>query len=153
MRSSLWTVLVVACALALAVPGLNAATDSNVRPVNETATETVTVEYGAANDTALPPRDAYAFLDNETVTNASGDQLVEGADYEWFTGNGTVRFFNTSATSSGESATVDYTYQRARSGEGRYVVDQLANLDPLVGLLLFVAVGGLLLKVVFGGTF
>lgn len=71
--------------------------------------ETQSVDYSAAVAVS-PEQSVDAFRDNETVLNASGSQLVEGTDYDWNTTSGEVTFYNTSNTTEGADATVEYAY-------------------------------------------
>jgi len=57
------------------------------------------------------------FYDTENVTNATGDQLIEGTDYDWNTSTGELTLINTSSTSDGDSVeiVVDYAANTDRS--------------------------------------
>lgn len=72
-------------------------------------TDDVTVDYSTDVE-VTPERNATSFLDNETVTNSTGAQLVEGTDYDWNTSTGAITFYNTTATTDGNTATASYEY-------------------------------------------
>jgi hypothetical protein len=74
-----------------------------------TETDNVTVDYTSEHPT-VTSQAAASFLDNETVTNETGETLVEGVDYDWNTTTGNVTFNDTSKTSVGETVTVDFAY-------------------------------------------
>lgn len=50
------------------------------------------------------------FDDDEAALNNTDAQLTEATDYEWFTGNATFRFDNTSAIDNNTRANVTYNY-------------------------------------------
>jgi hypothetical protein len=102
--------------------------------------DNVTVNYSTpqAVDTDQP---AETFHDNETVSNQSGSTLTEGTDYDWNTSTGEVTFYNTSATSEGNTATVDFAYDghSDRATSNRDVLSLLYRIGAL-GLLVGAAV-------------
>lgn len=88
--------------------------------------DAVTVDYDT-NQSVSPDRSPESFRDNETVRNASGSTLVEGVDYDWNTSTGSVAFYNTSNTSSGNTAEVAYAYDA--------YTDRTTGIQSVLGLL------------------
>lgn len=98
---------------------------ATLRPYTENTSTTVnystTTVVGDTLDTHVE-----RVLDNETVRNASGTVLEDGVDYRWNTSvasdsnvtNTTVAaltWLNSSATTSGDNASITYHYQGAPS--------------------------------------
>lgn len=99
-------------------------------------TEQVNVSYGATVP-VHPSQPAESYLDNETLTNVSGTDLIEGEDYDWNTTTGEITFYNTSATKNEDTATINYSYQghSDRALMGRGVLSTVYKITA-VGLLL-----------------
>lgn len=144
MKGNIWQVAVVALACALALPALNVAqTNATVQGAEN---ESVTVDY---TNNSTVSADAVSF--NETVTITSeGTTLTDGTDYEWYHETGTVEWYNTSSTTEGDTAWVDYTYQY-RTQETEDVSGMLASVSPVLGLLLLITGLGALLVISWGG--
>jgi len=147
MKGNLWTVAVLACALALLIPLTGAGYENATQP--REANETAEVDYN--NPYELQQQDAVGY-GNLTVTNSTGTQLANNTDYTFDPATGEVGFINTTATTSGETVTVEYTYfvHTAAQQTSEAV---LASLAPWLGLLLVVAAMGYLFVLVAGGTF
>jgi hypothetical protein len=97
--------------LMLAVPALATAHDYAGTPLGyeETATVDYTDDYDVAQNATLEGYD-----DNPAVT-ANGQQLVRGEDYKWNATGGTVTWLNSTNTTSGDTATIEYrAYQRTQ---------------------------------------
>lgn len=78
---------------------------------------------------------------NVTVTNASGAELDEGADYEWSAANGSLLILDTAATSDGQTATIDYDLDR-RPPQSTAMLAPLRTLFDATGVLPLVVAGG-----------
>jgi len=76
----------------------------------QTRVETTTVSYGTDYEVSAAGLYSPTFYDNETVndTTTGGPDMVEGTDYDFFTSNGTLRIYNTAATSSGDTVRISY---------------------------------------------
>jgi len=95
MKGSLWTVAVLACALVLAVPLVNAAAQTT--GINESVSETATVDY--TQNYTLANNDSQSFGEL-TVDNSSGVRLTNGseADYLFNRNDGTIDWDMTTKT-------------------------------------------------------
>lgn len=127
------TVLGVALAITIGVIVLQpvvAAVDGSTGSVSEE--ENVTIQYDEYQDLAGYQIDA----GNTTVENDAGTVLTEGTDYELATGNGSIKFLDTTDTTEGNVANVTYTYQA--SGTTTSLV--LGFVPVMFGVLLFVGV-------------
>jgi hypothetical protein len=130
------------------VIGIGSAAWADVpRQSYDVSNESMTVEYGEYKP--VDPAESHRLqsaADNETV-NVSGTTLAEGTDYEWNASDGTIIFFDTSATSPGQTAEISYTYQgttktAARWGQPIFAIIGVLPVFALVGAFLFV--GGFL---------
>jgi hypothetical protein len=146
MKGSLWTVAVLACALALLVPLGNTAYDGASQEFD--ATENTTVDYNSDYELEHPDAESYSSL---TVTNSSDATLVEGTDYDFDGTNATIAWLNTTSTSSGETVTVAYSYvdhSDAQETSNRV----LGLLGPWIGFSLLIAAMGYLVILMVGGS-
>lgn len=76
---------------------------------DELLNTTATVDYG--NSTTLDAgEEVFEWDSTVTVTNSSGTVLTDGTDYDWYPGNHSVVWYNTSQTTDGESVTVEAGY-------------------------------------------
>jgi len=94
------------------------------------ANETHTVDYTADSSVNTPER---TFSHDNTVSvTANGSTLSRGTDYEWNSSTGTLTWLNTTATSEGDTALVDYAYEAPTEGtqERRDILASLAQLLP-----------------------
>lgn len=113
----LFTILVVFLGLGiLFAGGVNTGVDNAVKDY-AVVNETMTVNYAQPVPVAEQPADAQ-YSDTITVYNAAGAELTNGTDYEWDPGAATVTWFNTTATSDGETALVSYDYQNQPEQNG-----------------------------------
>jgi hypothetical protein len=148
MKGSLWTVAVLACALVLAVPLVNAAAQTT--GINESVSETATVDY--TQNYTLANNDSQSFGEL-TVDNSSGVRLTNGseADYLFNRNDGTIEWDSTTKTSSGEVVTINYTYQDQTERQDAASSTLLA-FGEFVGFLLLVAGMGYLVILMVGGS-
>jgi len=102
------------------------------------ASDEITVGYSGAQ---AVDESGLRYAETVTVTNASGATLRADIDYRWDATNGTVTFINTSATSSGETATVAYEY-REPSQRQRTIAGVVSALGMPLVYLLFLLAGG-----------
>lgn len=105
---------------------------------NHTVTgEQLTVDYSNTSQVS-PAGDAFRYQDDEVVRNASGSQLTEGTDYDWNTSTGEVTWYDTAATSDGETATITYTYygHGELAGNQHSIQQQVFELLPWLVFLL-----------------
>jgi len=114
--------------------------------------ESVTVDY----NNLVSVSEGSDYLDDEVVYAQDGSELTEGTDYEWYTGNGSIEFFNTTATTSGNTAEITYTY--THGGPFMGVISSLtttgvAAMSLLVVGLLVVAANTILGRFGGGGGF
>jgi len=148
MKGSLWTVAVLACALALAVPLVNSAAQTT--GINESVSETATVSY--TQNYTLANNDSQSFGEL-TVDNSSGVRLINGSenDYVFNRTAGTISFDATTRTSSGEVVTINYSYQDQTERQDTASSTLLA-FGEFVGFLLLVAGMGYLVILMVGGS-
>jgi len=132
----IWRLAVLAVFVVTLLLGANAAYASP----SSTTVETVSDEEMTVNYTVESSADAeYArnFLNNETITDSDGNTLSEGTDYDWNTSNGNVTWYDTAETTSGETVTIDYAYNRPTEGT-RLTFGIMKIFGGLLGILLFV---------------
>jgi len=115
---------VVILLLGMAVPTLGTAYSSAGSPVEYT--DTATIDYQTDTDlTADATAEGYA-VDQITANDTT---LTEGTDYE-ANHTGSINWLNTSTTSSGDTATIEYrATQRSVETETAYSI-----IAPLMGL-------------------
>lgn len=143
---SIWTVIVVAIALALALVGLNAAF-ADAAESNQ-ATRNITVDQGSNVSVEI---DAYEVTDNETVTS-NGTTLSEGSDYNWYPTEQTLEWLTSSNTTNGDDATLDVQIEAHEQAE-RTTGDLLSAAGSWIGILLLVTAIAWILNVALGGGF
>lgn len=147
MQGNLWTVAVLACALALVVPFVGTGLDDATVP--REATEEAEVDY--SNPYELGQQDVEGYR-NLTITNSSGVVLANGTDYDFNKTAGEVDFKMTQNTTSGELVSVEYIYlthtQAQETGES-----VLESMAPWLGLSLLIAAMGYLIILLSGGSF
>lgn len=130
---SIAQVAVVILLLALSVPALATAYDYAGTPFEYE--ESLTVDYNNASSVSENAT-LEGYGDDPTVVNSSGTTLVEGTDYDWNTSSGEVTWYNTTNTTDGESADIDYrAYQY--TGETAMSWTIIAPLMSLFGLFGF----------------
>lgn len=134
-------VAVVILLLSLAAPALITAHDYAGTPIEYS--EDVSVDYTSDSEVAANATQE-GYSESVTITTSSGDTLAAGSDYAWNASTGTISWYNTSNTTSGATATVEYgAHQRTANTQVAWTI--LAPLMSLFGLFGFVAgVRGLL---------
>lgn len=107
-----------------------------------------TVNYSDPTQLDAPDR-ALNYSDTVTVT-VDGATLDPGTDYEFSASNGTVTWLNSSNTSSGETALVDYAYRAPseNAAERRGVLSPVVSIAPWAALALG---AGAAIKLMEGG--
>lgn len=144
MQGRLWTVVAIACVLALAVPVVNG---GYTEAVGADQNETATVDY--QNDTTLNASGTEYVVKS---IQASSGQLVEGTDYVVDESAGTVDFQDTPATTDGETVDVFYEALQPDSDtqQGR---DILATSGTWLGFALLIGAMGYIVVLIGGGDF
>lgn len=119
-------VAVVVLLLLLAVPALSTAHAAAGTPFDYS--EELTVDYG--NESAVSENATVeGYSENVTIV-VDGTTLEDGTDYSWNDSAGTVEWYNTTNTSDGDSATIDYTaYQRTAETQMAWTI-----IAPFMGL-------------------
>lgn len=117
---------VVVLLLMLSVPTLATAHELAGTPLEYE--ETATVDYAAdysVNENAT----VEGYSETVTVT-VDGQALNASEDYTWDQGSGTLSFVNSSATTAGDTATVEYrAYQRTQETQTAWLL-----IAPFMGL-------------------
>lgn len=142
MRGNLWTLVVIALVLALALPAVNIGFANAAQPGD--SLENTTVDYD--QNYTLEDNDVYEYT-SLTVT-ANGTQLSEGTDYTFDADNGTIDWLDTLATTDGDDATVEYDYtdhDETTSNQRRL----LQTIATPVGFLAMLIAFGYLLVLIF----
>jgi predicted lipoprotein len=139
----MWTVAVIACALALLVPLVHGAlADAETDSVEET----VTVDYDT-NTTLNQTGSSY-----ELTVTVDGTELDNGTDYVFDPGAASIDWQNTTASSGGDTATLSYDVVDRTQTTDR-TVDILATTGSWAGFLLMIAALGYLVTLIGGGGF
>jgi len=146
MKGNLWQIIALALALALLFPAVNVAFAGSATAGN--ASETVSVDY--QNESQLATDDVYNYT--SVSVEANNQTLDEGTDYEFNESSATIRWLNTTATSSGDTATVTLQFYD-HSEQTTTIATVFALLaNPLVWVLVLAVVGWILITMV-GGDF
>lgn len=146
MKGNLWTLVVVACALALVAPAVNVAYVEEA-PQGFDASEETTVDYN--QNYTLETNDPIAY-ESLTATLDDGTELTEGSDYLFENSTGTLDWQDTSTTTDGDAVTVEYSFED-RSETTETQANLLRPLATVIGLLFLVVAIATGLKVAFGG--
>jgi len=120
--------------LILAVPALTTAHTYAGTPLNyeDTATVDYTTDYGVSQNATVE-----GYSENVTIV-VDGTTLEDGTDYTWNSTAGTIDWQNTTATTDGDSASIEYrAYQRTQETATSWML--LAPLMSLFGLFGFIA--------------
>lgn len=148
MRGTLGAVLAVAVLGGLLLPAVGGVYADQQTAV-ETENATVTVDYN--NSTTVPSEPYDLVYDNETVT-ANSTTLTEGTDYDYDNASRELAFTDTTATSSGDDATIEYAYRvEARSQTTTALAGVLTALQSFVWVLALAAAGGVVLAHLYSG--
>lgn len=104
MKGNIWAVALLFIGFIVLAPALNMAYADSA--ISEAETETATVDY--ATPYTLDTIDVIEYTSlNVTANNQT---LTNGTDYVFDPANATIEWQNTSATTDGDSAWVNYTY-------------------------------------------
>jgi hypothetical protein len=146
MRGALFIVGFVAILLGLVLPAANIgyAGAQTLQPVTG---ESVTVDYDSP---VAVDQEAGTYSDSVTVRNATGSELAAGTDYTWDASAGELSFSNTSNTTDGESANIDYSYE-GHSQTDKNIDGVLSNVGGWIGLLLLLVAVATLVAMLGGG--
>lgn len=126
---STYAVLIALVGVGLLFGGLNTAYQaSGSQHTVENAS--ATVDYDAPTQLDAPDR-AFNYSQGITVT-VDGTQLAEGSDYAYNATGGEVSWLNSTATSDGDSALVDYAYTAPDEGthERRGILASIVGVIP-----------------------
>jgi len=127
-------VAVVLLLLVLAVPALATAHEFAGTPLDYE--ETLTVDY--TSDSSVSENATVEGYSETVNISANGEQLTEGTDYRWNESAGTVTWLDTSATSDGDSATINYQAHQ-RTGETALAWTVISPLMGLFGLFALIS--------------
>lgn len=146
-KGNLWTLAVIAVVLAVLLPAANIAYADSTHQQTKT-NESVTVSY---TGTIQVSEDAFEYNDTVTLLNASGSELVDGTDYEWYPENGTLEYYNTTNTEEGNTnhVTYDYFTHDQATLDASFILDLFGDWS---GILIMIAAIGALLGLLFRGT-
>lgn len=138
-------VIIAALAIAiLAIVGsvaLEAALE-NAGEDNTISNETWTPNAGNVTELDDSNRNGAYYSHNVSVYDSTGTEVAPGDDYEWFTGNGTVKAVTGGALDGESSANITYSYQQTTE-EHRTLAALLGRMPQLMGMALpvFLIVG------------
>lgn len=145
MKGNMWAIAVLFIGLVVLLPAAGAAYADNAREA--TANETTTVDYDAPYTLGEADVEAYTSL---TVT-ANNATLTNGTDYTFDASNATIDWLNTSATSDGDTAAVDYAYTHYDTPTQTAAMI-LTTAGTWIGYALLIVVVGYILLMLPGGT-
>jgi hypothetical protein len=142
MQGRLWTVVAIACVLALAVPVVNG---GYTEATGTDATDSTTIDYSADYQLATDG-DGYVV---ERV-NTSSATLTQGEDFT--VDGGTIDWRNTSATTDGEAVDIAYTALQPDSDtrQGKQI---LGTAGVWLGFALLIGAMGYIVVLIGGGDF
>jgi len=142
MQGRLWTVVAIACVLALAVPVVNG---GYTEATGTNATDSTTIDYSSDYQLAT---DGEGYVVERV--NTSSATLTEGEDYT--VDGGTIDWLNTSATSDGEA--VDIQYQALQpDSDTRQGKQILGTAGVWLGFALLIGAMGYIVVLIGGGDF
>jgi hypothetical protein len=144
MQGRLWTVVAIACVLALAVPVVNG---GYTEATGTDATDSTTIDYSADYQLATDG-DEYVV---ERV-NTSSATLTEGDDFTIDGEAGTIDWLDTSATTDGENVTVEYQALQPDS-DTRQGKEILGTAGVWLGFALLIGAMGYIVVLIGGGDF
>jgi len=107
--------------------------------------ESITVDYDrevSVNESGLE------YNEPVTITN-DGTTLQEGTDYEWNATTGNVTWYNTTSTSEGDQAEIDYEYE-AVTEESQQLAQLVSIFEIPLALLVLLLLGMSTVKAVNG---
>lgn len=148
MKGNLWTVAVLACALALLIPiahgGFASAADT------KTANETTTVDYDQPYTLGESPDEIYEY--ESFTVSANNTTLTRGTDYLVNESAGELDWQNTTVTSNGDAADVNYTFA-VHDQRTQAQADLLATAGTWAGFLVVISALGYIVILMGGGSF
>lgn len=146
MKGALFAVGFAAILLGLVLPAANIgfAGAQTLQPVEG---EQITVDYDA---TVAVGEQADVYSDSVTVRDSDGNELVAGTDYSWSSSTGELAFTNTTNTTDGEVANIDYAYE-GHSQTDKDVDGVLSTFGGWIGLLLLLVAIATLFAMLGGG--
>lgn len=144
MKGRLWTVVAIACVLALAVPVVNG---GYTEAAGTNATDATTIDYDADYQLAT---DGESYVVEKV--NTSTTRLTQGTDFTVNSDTGTIDWLNTSATTDGESVEIQYTALQPDSDtqQGKQI---LATAGVWLGFALLIGAMGYIVVLIGGGDF
>jgi len=125
---------VVVLLLGLSVPALGAAYADAGTPMDYS--ETLTVDY-TTDSTVSETATSEGYGPNPTIT-ADGSQLEAGSDYLWNDSDGSVDWINTTNSTSGDTAAIEYSANQ-RTGETEMAWTLISPLMGLFGMFALVS--------------
>lgn len=142
MQGRLWTVVAIACVLALAVPVVNG---GYTEATGTDATDSTTIDYSSDYQLATDG-DGYVV---ERV-NTSSATLTQGEDFT--VNGGTIDWLDTAATTDGENVTVTYQALQPSSDtqQGKQI---LGTAGVWLGFVLLIGAMGYIVVLIGGGDF
>jgi hypothetical protein len=144
MQGRLWTVVAIACVLALAVPVVNG---GYTEATGTDATDSTTIDYSADYQLAT---DGNSYVVERA--NTSSATLTQGEDYTVDAEAGTIDWLNTSATTDGEAVDIAYTALQPDSDtrQGKQI---LGTAGVWLGFALLIGAMGYIVVLIGGGDF
>lgn len=148
-----WLSAIIVTALLL-YGGVTHAYSADSTQTDRIYNESVTVDYN--NSTTVDKADALSVSNpgayNVNASNSSNyTKLTEGTDYD-LASDGTLTWYNTSATNDSDDATISYDYEY-RSDTSTFAASLLSILVQVVVPLLMLIAGGVLVNLLFRGGF
>jgi hypothetical protein len=142
MQGRLWTVVAIACVLALAVPVVNG---GYTEATGTDATDSTTIDYDADYQLAT---DGESYVVEKV--NTSSATLTEGEDFS--VSGEAIDWINTSATTDGENVTVEYQALQpdADTQQGKQI---LGTAGVWLGFALLIGAMGYIVVLIGGGDF
>lgn len=145
MKGNLWAIAVLFIGLIVLLPAAGVAFADNARTA--TANETTAVDYDS--NYTLGETDVEEYT-NLTVT-ANNTTLDNGTDYAFDPPNATIDWINTTATSDGDAAAVNYTYAYYNTAT-QTAASLLTTAGAWLGFAAIIAVLGYILMMIPGGS-
>jgi hypothetical protein len=142
MQGRLWTVVAIACVLALAVPVVNG---GYTEAAGTDATDSTTIDYSADYQLAT---DGNSYVVERV--NTSSATLTQGEDFT--VNGGTIDWRNTPATTDGEAVDIAYTALQPDTDtrQGKQI---LGTAGVWLGFVLLIGAMGYIVVLIGGGDF
>lgn len=145
MKGNLWTIAVLFIGLLVLLPAVNVAFADAAQ--SAAANESTTVDHSTNYTLGVTNVEEYTALN----VSANDTELTNGTDYLFDPSNATIDWQDTSATSDGDDAAVNYTYTYY-DDTTQTVESTLATVGVWVGYAAVMAVLGYLLLLIPGGS-